>query len=91
MSELTPTKQAKKQVAEKHMEKLYGSRLSQYWLPETQEVLVEDLLFDEAASEGQIRVLQAEEVEKRVQSFRTVEPQDLIEVTLWEADLAGVQ
>ena len=90
MSETTPTKQ-KKQALEKEMEELYGSSAAQYWLPDQQEVPVEDLLFDEDAREGQIRVLEADSLEKRVQSFRTVEPQTLIDVCLWEADAAGVE
>jgi hypothetical protein len=69
---------------------LFQEQYKQYWLPDVQEVPVEDIVFDTEAVENQVRVLDKAVVDKRVTSMRTVEPDDLLELRLLEQDLAGV-
>ena len=71
------------------MAQLFGERHDEFWLPQVQEVPVEELSFDSELAEGQIRVLDASAVASRVKSFQTVEPDDLLECRLWEADMTG--
>ena len=69
---------------------LYGSSYEQYWLEEAVEIPVEELLLDDTAAQGQIRVIEPSAVAERVASMRQAEPVDLLEVRVWESDPTGV-
>ena len=81
---------SQKKPAKPSGEQLYGSKIDAWYLPEKVVVPVDDLEFDTAAAEGQIRLLEQEAITKRMGDMRNVEPTDLLECVLWNADLTGV-
>lgn len=91
-SEEGPSQQSKgKEKRDPRLMEYFGEKLTGWFFEQPMEVGVEELTFDSEAAEGQIRVLDKAAVAERVKSFQNVEPKELLDCTLWEADLAGLQ